>query len=167
MRSASVAIAIAAAIALTGCVPQPSTSTEPTPQATTPTPTASTSSPAPVHDDGEVTAVDEASPESQRDAARAAEAAVAALARRDLDYQTWWTQLLPHLSQQAGVAYEGTDPTQIPVHAVTGPGTVLPGSTELSLIVQIPTDVGLYNVTLTRANTSAPWLADRIRPAEG
>ena len=71
------------------------------------------------------------------------------------------------LSQQGGVAYEGTDPTQIPVHQVTGAGTVLPGSTEVSLIVQLPTDAGLYNVTLTRPDASAPWLADRIRPAQG
>jgi hypothetical protein len=44
---------------------------------------------------------------------------------------------------------------------------VLQGSTDVSLIVQLPTDVGLYNITLTRPGAGAPWLAERIRPAQG
>lgn len=119
------------------------------------------------HDDGEVTAAPEAGGDSQSNAVDAASAALEAFARPALDYDTWWSELLPLLSEQAGVAYAGTDPAQIPVHQVTGGGTVLEGSTEVSLIVQLPTDVGPYNVSLTRAGVDAPWLADRIRPAQG
>lgn len=120
-----------------------------------------------VHDHGEVTPVPEAGGTSQASAIDAATAALEAFARPALDYDTWWSELLPHLTQQAGVAYEGTDPAEIPVHQVTGAGSVLEGSTEVSLIVQLPTDAGPYNITLTRAGVDAPWLADRIRPAQG
>jgi len=88
-------------------------------------------------------------------------------ARPQLSSDKWWSQMLPLLSQQAGLAYQGTDPSQIPAHQVTGPAFVLSGSTDVSLIVQVPTDVGAYNVTLIRGSASAPWLADRIRPAQG
>ena len=49
----------------------------------------------------------------------------------------------------------------------TGAGTILPASTEVALIVQVPTDAGPYNVSLSRPNAESAWLADRIRPAEG
>ena len=97
----------------------------------------------------------------------AATVALETFAQPDLDYDTWWAQMLPLITEQAGIAYANTDPAQIPVRQVTGAGTVLEGSTEVSLIVQLPTDAGLYNVTLTRAGVDAPWLADRIRPVQG
>jgi hypothetical protein len=87
-------------------------------------------------------------------------------ARPDLSADDWWNAMLPVLSQQGAHAYEGTEPVQIPVTKVTGDGEILAGSTEVSLIVRIPTDNGPYNITLTRPNAAAPWLADRIRPAE-
>jgi hypothetical protein len=90
-----------------------------------------------------------------------------AFAQPQLNADDWWARMLPLLSQQGGVAYEGTDPAQIPAHRVTGSGIVLAGSTDVSLIVQVLTDVGPYNITLTRPDASAPWLVDRIRPAQG
>lgn len=155
-------LAIATVTALSGCVDQGA--------APEPTPTGSgieilPTNDAQPHDDPEVTTAPEASGGSQEAAVDAATAALRTFAQPQLDYDTWWEQMLPLLSQQGAVAYEGTDPSQIPVHQVTGAGTVLEGSTEVSLIVQLPTDAGLYNVSLTRPNDGAPWLADRIRPA--
>ncbi|WP_421076952.1 hypothetical protein [Microbacterium sp. IO18] len=165
--AAAIILAIATVTALSACV-----DARPTP---TPTSTASIDGGTTEqdnlneepHDDGEVSAAPEAGGDSQAGALEAATAALEAFARPGLDYDTWWAELLPHLTQQAGVAYEGTDPAQIPVRQVTGAGTVLEGSTEVSLIVQLPTDAGPYNITLTRAGGDAPWLADRIRPAQG
>lgn len=167
MRSKATAIifAIATVTALTACVDQ----------APVPSPTSSSDSGTTEqdnqaeqpHDDGEVIPAPEAGGEAQRAAVDAATAALETFARPSLDYDTWWSELLPLLTEQAGVAYAGTDPAEIPVHQVTGAGVVLEGSTEVSLIVQLPTDVGAYNVSLTRAGADAPWLADRIRPAQG
>ena len=162
-KAATIAIfAIATVTALTGCVEQ----TSPSPNATNSNhlpgglPSASV-------EDGQVAAAPQASSDSQTEAIAAATKAMQTFAQPQLSADTWWSQMLPLLSQQGGVAYKGTDPSQIPVHQVTGAGLVLPGSTEVSLIVQLPTDAGLYNVTLTRPDASALWLADRIRPAQG
>ena len=159
--AATLILAIATVTALTGCIDQ---GPRPTPTSSNYLPSTDPTSPV---DDGEVTAAPEAGGDSQRDAIAAATKVMQTFAQPQLSADKWWAQLLPLLSQQGGVAYEGTDPSQIPVHQVTGAGTVLPDSTEVSLIVQLPTDAGLYNVTLTRPDAAAPWLADRIRPAQG
>jgi hypothetical protein len=157
----AVILAIATVTALTGCIDQ---GLRPTPTSSNYLPSTDPTSPV---DDGEIIAAPEASGDSQRDAITAATKVVQTFAQPQLSADKWWAQMLPLLSQQGGVAYEGTDPSQIPVHRVTGAGTVLPDSTEVSLIVQLPTDADLYNITLTRPAASAPWLADRIRPAQG
>jgi hypothetical protein len=84
----------------------------------------------------------------------------------DLDADSWIRNLYPLLSQAGAAAYEGTDPATVPVRQVTGPATVLDGSTEVALVVQVPTDAGPYTVNLSRSSTAAPWLADRIRPVD-
>ena len=163
LKTAVTAILLIAAVtALTGCVEQSSSS----PTATNSNHRPSTSPTAPI-EDGEVAAASQASADSQAEAVAAATKALQTFAQPLLSADMWWAQMLPLLSQQGGVAYEGTDPAQIPAHQVTGAGIVLPGSTEVSLIVQLPTDAGRYNVTLTRPDDSAPWLADRVRPAQG
>jgi hypothetical protein len=164
MRKTATALilAIATVTTLTGCIDQglkPRTS----PTATLPAGLPSTAPTAPV-DAGEVTAAPEAAGDSQQRAIAAAAKVMQTFAQPQLSADDWWAQMLPLLSQQGGVAYQGTDPSQIPVHQVTGAGTVLPDSTEVSLIVQLPTDAGLYNIILTRPAASALWLADRVRP---
>lgn len=160
--AAAFILVIATVTALTGCVEQ----IGPIPTPTNSNYLPSTPPTVPV-DDGEVAAAPEAGAESQREAVAAATKAMQTFAQPQLSADKWWAQMLPLLSQQGGVAYEGTDPSQIPVHQITGVGAVLAGSTEISLIVRLPTDAGPYNVTLTRPDASAPWLADRIRPAQG
>ncbi|MEO5536053.1 MAG: hypothetical protein ABIR17_13090 [Pseudolysinimonas sp.] len=158
----ALAVAIAAAATLTACIGAA--------PAATPTQTEhalpSTGPTNPV-DDGEVEIPAEASTESGVAALQAASTALTTFAQPDLSAAEWWKQMLPLLSQAAAIAYEGTDPAEIPVHQVTGPGRILEGSTEVSLIVEVPTDAGAYNVTLIRGDPTAPWLADRIRPALG
>lgn len=163
MRSTLTAtvLAIAAVTALTACVDQ---------SAPLPTLTGTTGESVPINegqprDDAEVTAAPEAGKDSRQEALEAATTALSTFAQPQLGYDTWWEQMLPLLSQQGAIAYEGTDPSQIPVHQVTGAGVVVDGSTEVSLIVQLPTDAGLYNVSLTRQSAADSWLADRIRPA--
>jgi hypothetical protein len=161
-------VTLAALLTLSGCVagtntsdnsPLPSTSATDTPRLTDGPNTE------PPEDDATVVPVPEAAGTSQEAAIAAAENAVAAFGRPDLPYQEWINGLYPLMTQTGAAAYEGTDPQNVPVHQVTGAGSILDGSTEVALIVQVPTDAGTYNVSLSRASADAPWLADRIRPA--
>jgi hypothetical protein len=109
--------------------------------------------------------IPEAGEASQTDAVAAAERVVTVFARPTLDEVQWWNELVPLLSQKGAAAYEGTLPSNVPVTAVTGAGVVLPASTEVATLVEVPTDAGLYTVTLVRDSADQPWLAERIRPA--
>lgn len=93
-------------------------------------------------------------------------AAVAAFAQPDLDYDTWWEQVEPHLSLQAQVVYNTVDPRLVPVRAVTGAPVLIDESSTLLTEVHVPTDAGPYVVLLVRADGNAPWLAEQIRPLE-
>lgn len=97
----------------------------------------------------------------------AAEKVVRTYAQPALSADAWAQQMTPLLSQSGAVAYDGQNPTTIPAHKVTGTATVLPGATDVALNVKVPTDAGDYTVALSRSGTSAPWLADEIRPATG
>ncbi|MGC5225137.1 hypothetical protein ACPW96_21420 [Micromonospora sp. DT81.3] len=158
-------LAVGIALTLTSCA-----TAEPAAPAPSGSPTATATNPAnptPPVDDATPAPVAEAGDDSQSAAIEVAENAVAAFGRPDLPYEQWIAGLYPFLTQSGAAAYEGTDPMNVPVHAVTGPGAVLPASTEVALIVVVPTDAGPYNVSLSRPEPAAPWLADRIRPAEG
>lgn len=167
-RAAAAAIPLVAALALAGCVhsndPGPSLSPSSSPTVTSTSP----ANPTPPVDMGATAdPVPEAGTDSQAAAIDTAEKAITAFARPDLSYDEWINGLYPYLTQAGAAAYEDTDPARVPVRQVTGAGTILPASTEVALIVQVPTDAGLYNVSLSRPSPDAPWLADRIRPAEG
>ncbi|RGE19086.1 hypothetical protein [Leucobacter sp. wl10] len=165
-RSAQLASAALLLVLLTSCTPEKAAEPTPSPSATESPALPPTDHEHPV-DDAEIPAVPEAGAQSQDDAIAAATKVMETFARPQLSDDNWWRDMLPLLSQQGAHAYEGTDPTLIPVTQVTGAGKILEGSTEVLLIVRIPTDNGPYNITLTRPDTSSPWLAERIRPAEG
>jgi hypothetical protein len=165
-RALGVALCLVAVLAVTGCVsnpPQPERT-----QSTAPNPSGSNPlNPTPPIDAGATVArIPEAESGSQDAAIEAATAALTAFARPDLRYHEWINGLYPHLTQTGAAAYEDTDPARIPVRKVTGQGVILPASTEVALIVQLPTDAGSYNVSLSRPDAESAWLADRIRPAD-
>ncbi len=97
-------------------------------------------------------------------AEQAATAAVTAFARPDLDAATWWAELEPLLSAGAAVAYEGTDPAEVPATAVTGPARSAPSDSSFLATVLVPTDGGDHAVLLAREGAGAPWLVERITP---
>lgn len=167
-RPVSAVVPLAALLMLSGCVAG-TTSSDNTPAPTTsatgaPPPTGG-SNPGPLADDATVIPVPEAASSSQQAAIAAAENIVVVFGRPDLPYRDWIDGLYPLMTQAGAAAYEDTDPRNVPVHQVTGPATILDGSTEVALVVRVPTDAGSYNVSLSRTGADAPWLADRIRPA--
>lgn len=162
--AAAAGVVVAVAL-LTGCLQNDAA--EPTPTASpSPTPSLPPTDHEHPFDDVEIITPTEAGDTSRADALAAATKVMETFARPQLSAEQWWRDMLPLLSQQGAHAYEGTDPALIPVSAVTGAGEVLEGSTEVMLLVRIPTDAGPYNITLTRPDASSPWLAERIRPAE-
>ncbi|WP_104131471.1 hypothetical protein [Cryobacterium sp. M91] len=170
MKHALVAMVyLAAALALTGCVGATASPTvvPPTSASRVPSTPSETAVPDARTDDASVLPVPEAGTDSRADAITTAEKVVTTFGQPALDATTWMNNMYPLLTQTGAAAYEGTDPAKVPVHQVTGAGTILEGSTEVALIVQVPTDAGLYTVSLSRPGASVPWLADRIRPAQG
>lgn len=146
-------------LALTGCA---AAHTSPESTGQPPAPTSTSTGP---HDDATVIPVPDASDASRESAIADATTVMTAFAEPGLGGQAWMTKMTPLLSPSGYDAYLGTDPAQIPAHHVTGPRTVLPGATDVALIVQVPTDAGIYAVSLSRPDTASAWLADQIRPA--
>lgn len=105
-------------------------------------------------------------PSSTAAAVIVADKLMTAFARPTVDAATWINGLYPYLTQSGGAAYEGTDPAQVPVHKVTGTGTVVEGATAYALIVRVPTDIGDYTISLTRQKLTDRWLADRVTPPQ-
>jgi hypothetical protein len=93
--------------------------------------------------------------------------AMTAFVDRTLPYDQWWAQLAPYLSASALVAYEYTDPTNVPASAVTGDPLVVAAPDGTTLSVLVPTDQGQYRVELERQSDQAAWAVSRFTPPEG
>jgi hypothetical protein len=118
-----------------------------------------------VADDAPIIAAQPPTAEDEASAIQAAGAVMTAFANPTATAHDWLDSMYPLLSQRGAADYQGTDPSQIAAHRVTGPGSILPSATNVALTVDVPTDAGNYVVALSRPSTRAPWLADRIRPA--
>lgn len=98
--------------------------------------------------------------------ARAAEI-MTAFARPTLGYEDWWADLAPLLSEQAQQDYSFVDPANIPVHAVIGDPVLVDESSAFLARVQVPTDVGVYELLLSRTDATASWVGESITPPAG
>jgi hypothetical protein len=89
-------------------------------------------------------------------------AAVTAFAQPDVAPDQWWAELAPLLSPAAALAYEGTDPVEVPARQVTGPAWTGVSPSSFLATVFVPTDAGAYAVLMVREGSGAPWLVERI-----
>ncbi len=167
-------VAVVAALVLAGCAgqdeeapPAPPSSTPATPV----TPDLDQFTPPPsglVDEDTGETITPRPVPEwdetSRQSVVAAAETAMRAFARPDLDYETWWAELEPLLTPQAAEDYAYVDPANIPVREVTGQGTIIDDTSAYLAQVEVPTDAGRYWLILNRQDAHAPWLVSRITP---
>jgi hypothetical protein len=80
--------------------------------------------------------------------------------------ETWWAKLHPLLSDQARSDYAAVDHANVPVHAVTGPGRLGVAQARVMAVIHVPTDAGLYAVTLSRSAEDPRWRAEQITPPE-
>ena len=90
-----------------------------------------------------------------------------AFARPSVSYEDWWAALAPLLSDQAQQDYAFVDPANIPVRAVPGEPVLVDESSAFLARVQVPTDVGVYELLLSRVDATAPWLGEAITPPAG
>lgn len=171
--------AAVALLALTGCTTEsgPSTGTgarttvEPSSTSTTTAPP----QPAPQepgHNDEDADLAPPQAAPTWDAAARATALAVGsqvmeAFARPRLAEAAWWRGLRPLLTPAATVAYQGTDPANVPASRVTGRPLLAEVSSAYLARVAVPTDAGTYTVLLSRAADGAPWRAERITPPPG
>jgi hypothetical protein len=93
--------------------------------------------------------------------------AMAAFARPTVDPDTWFTDLAPLLTPAGRSAYVGTDPAEVPAHAVTGPGLTEESPSVFLAYVVVPTDVGDYRLLLSRESGTAGWLVETITAPDG
>ncbi|MFQ1004393.1 hypothetical protein [Modestobacter sp. SSW1-42] len=96
-----------------------------------------------------------------------AQRAMTAFARPTVDPDTWLTELSPLLSPTARSAFVGTDPDEVPAHAVTGPGRAEDSPSAFLAYVVVPTDVGDYRLLLSRESGDAGWLVETITAPDG
>jgi hypothetical protein len=123
-------------------------------------------------DTGEGTAPDllpSPSTDAASDAAALALAtkAMTAFARPQVPAPQWWADLLPFLSNPARRAYADTDPANVSAHGVTGPATLAAPVSGYLATAQVPTDVGVWTLLLSRPGQNAPWNVERFTPPAG
>lgn len=77
--------------------------------------------------------------------------------------QAWIAGLDPYLTLAAASAYSTVQPARVSCTRLTA--SARPGEgDEFTRLVTVPTDGGLYRVTVTRATVSERWLVFRIAP---
>lgn len=107
------------------------------------------------------------SAEARKSAVNRAEEAMTAFTSTDTSADAWWKGLKKHLSQTARSDYSGTDPRNVPAREVTGQGKLVDDSSAYLARVRVPTDIGGYEVLLSRTGNAGPWMVERMTPPEG
>lgn len=105
-------------------------------------------------------------PDDRQAAVDAAVAALTAYARPDLDAETWWAELSPLLNENARRDYAYVQPRAIQATQVTGVGVITDDTATLIVRVEVPSDVGIYEILLNRRDGASPWLVARFTPPE-
>ena len=92
-----------------------------------------------------------------------ASAAMRSFCHPERPQQAWIAGLDPYLTLAAASAYATVQPSRVACTRVTA--TAHPGEGDgFTELVTVPTDAGLYRVTVTRASASERWLVFRIAP---
>lgn len=101
-----------------------------------------------------------------KDAAQqAALATMAEYIKPGTDHATWFNNIRPRITTQFAIELDKFDPTYLTVSKITGKATATTeANNPFQVIVSIPTDDGVYKVTMLRANQTAFWLTNSIVP---
>lgn len=106
--------------------------------------------------------------DSHADAVAVGEAAMAAFLDRSLPADKWWEAFQTYLTVEGRYVWEGTDPRNIPATEMTAPPTTIGTPTSTRVQLSVPTDAGVYEMTLTRkaavGSAPGPWKVFELRP---
>ena len=139
--------ALAAVLLLTGC--SVATTTAPTPTAAS---TAAPAAPKPLHLPGQsyVQGSDKATLQSQQEALTLVEQLMPTFLNHTLTYEQWWAGVSPVLTAEAKYAWQDTDPRAIRGSQVTGPASVVTAPSSTLVVVQVPSDAGIWRLEVIR-----------------
>lgn len=87
-----------------------------------------------------------------------------AFARPDLPEAEWMQGIKGFLTSNGAEIYGTVDPANVPATEVIGEPTVHESFAAAVALVDVDTDAGTYQVTLTRIKQSDPWLVDYAEP---
>jgi hypothetical protein len=104
--------------------------------------------------------------ESRATALNVATRAMRAFARPDVDPETWWSEMEPLLSDQAAMDYAYVYPAAVPARKVTGGAKIVDDASAFVAVVRVPTDVGPYDITISRQNAADQWRVERLTPPQ-
>lgn len=102
---------------------------------------------------------------AEKDALVTATQAMAAFANPMAGGPKWFEDLKPYLTPETAESFSYTDPHNVPVRAVKGPGTLIKDAANpFGAVVQFFTDAGMYSVQVVRIGDGAPWQVAAIAP---
>ncbi|HYN30350.1 MAG TPA: hypothetical protein VES95_10855 [Dermatophilaceae bacterium] len=104
---------------------------------------------------------------SRAAAVTAAQEALRRFARPGLSPAQWQDGLRPVLSEAGRQWYQYVDPAQVPATQVRPGARLVDVSSPYLAGVDVPTDVGVYRVLLSRLEAAAPWKVERFTPPKG
>lgn len=101
-----------------------------------------------------------------KDAAlKAAVAAMGAYIKPATDHGTWFEGIHPRITDQFAIELGKFDPAYLTVSKMTGTATATTDpNNPFQVVVGVPTDDGVYQVTMLRSTQTAFWLANSIVP---
>lgn len=187
MRRAVIVLAVGAALALAGCASQPTATPLPAVAASTSVPatsaasTAGASKPAPAASGIQTCQVScgdnpqyngpanlpvpSWAPGDKDAALEAATAAMVAYVKPGTDHATWFEGIRPRITDQFAIELGKFDPAYLTVSKMTGKATAtIEVNNPFQVVVSVPTDDGVYKVTMLRSTQTAFWLANSIIP---
>lgn len=88
-------------------------------------------------------------------------------ARPDVPERRWYTDLLPHLSEEYAEDAQYIDPANVRVNDVLpGPALVRERDNPLTVTAEFSTNAGPWSVLLHRVGQDDPWLVEAIQPTD-
>jgi hypothetical protein len=133
---------VAGALMLTSCA-------APAPEAT-PTPTGTAQATRPLALPTASSGNDTASLKSQQEAAALAEQLMPQFLNHALPYDQWWAAVSPSMTVEARYMWQDTDPKAIRGSAVTGSAVVTSAPSSTQVVVEVPSDAGMWRLELIR-----------------
>lgn len=104
-------------------------------------------------------------PGDKEAALAAATAAMVAYIKPGSDHATWFEGIRPRITDQFAIELGKFDPAYLTVSKMTGKATATNDpKNPFQVNVSVPTDDGVYQVTMLRSTQTAFWLANSIVP---